>query len=126
MERKRFFVNGNLIGTVASDSSRGDQGLGQSHHRVVIRVGLVSFQERKFRVVLGVDALVAEDASNFVDAVNAPHQKTLQMNLQRDAEEKRALVRIVESLKRPGGGAASLCLQERRFHLQKSLPIERL
>ena len=55
----------NLLGEVA------EQALRPIHHRSKVAIGLVEFDGREFRAVADIDALVAEDASDFIDAVNA-------------------------------------------------------
>jgi hypothetical protein len=43
-----------------------------------VRVGLVGFKDGEFRVVAGVDALVAKGPADLIDALEAADQETLQ------------------------------------------------
>ena len=52
----------------------GDDALGNIHHVVEIGIGLIQLDGGELGVVLGVHALVAEDAANFVHAVHARPQ----------------------------------------------------
>ena len=60
--------------------------LGNIHHAMEISVGLVELHRGEFGVVLGVHALIAEDASDLIDALHTAHDQTLQRQLGGDAQ----------------------------------------
>ena len=59
---------------------------GQRRHRVVVAVRLVDLEHRELGVVGGVDALVAEDAADLVDPLEAADDQPLEVELDRDAQ----------------------------------------
>ena len=59
-----------------------DQRLGELHHGVVVAVGPVGLQHGELRVVIAVDALVAEGAPDLIHALEAAHQHALEVQLQ--------------------------------------------
>ena len=56
--------------------------LRQVHHAVIVGVGLIELHERKLGVVACVEALVAEDAADLVDLLEAPDDQALEVQLQ--------------------------------------------
>ena len=69
----------------------GDHLLHHSHDVVVVGVGLVAFEERVLGVVVGVQALVAEDAADLKDTLQAADDAALEVELDGDAEVERAV-----------------------------------
>ena len=98
-----------------------DQALGQVHHGAVVAVRLVQLQHREFGVVLGADALVAEDPADLVDLLDAADQQPLQVQFQGDAQEQVDVERVVVRDERPRRGAAGDGVQRRRLDLAVAL-----
>ena len=69
----------NLLGRAGEDA------LENVHHAVEVGVGLIELTGRELRVVLGVHALVAEDAADLIHALNAADDQALEVQLGRDA-----------------------------------------
>ena len=88
---------------------------------VVVGVRLVGLQQRELGVVAEVDALVAERAAQFEDALHAADAQPLQIELGRDAQIEVEVVGVDVGDERPGVGAAVDLLQDRGFHLEEPL-----
>ena len=108
----------NLEGDVAQ------QLLGQVHDVLEVGVCLVELQHGEFRVVLGVHALVAEDAADLINLVKAADNQAFQVQLQRDAQVHVHVQGVVMGDERPCGGAACDVVQDRGLHLQVTLGVE--
>ena len=76
--------------------------LGQIHHAVVVGVGLVELHEGELRVVTGVKALIAENAADLIDALEAADDQALEVELQGNAELE-VLVESSRALQGSGG-----------------------
>ncbi len=63
------------------------------HDVVVVGVGLVAFEHGELGVVLEADALVAKDAADLVDLVEAADDQALEVQLRRDAQVEVAVQR---------------------------------
>src|SRR5262245_287029 len=93
----------NFFGSFVSDVSssqnpvceRRYHPLHQLHHRLVIAEGLVGLHHRELGVVPAREAFVAEDAADLEHAVDAAHEQSLVIQLQRDAQEEIAAERVV-------------------------------
>ncbi len=94
--------------------------LHQLHDVLVIGIGLVGLQKGVLRVVLGGDALVAEDGPNLVDAVEAADDEALEVQLGGDAQIEVAVERVVVGDEGLGGGAPGRGLEDGRFDLQEA------
>ena len=68
---------GDLIGPQDLLGGGGEEGLKQVHHVVEVGIGLIELHGGKLRVVLGVHALVAENATNLVHPLQAAHDQAL-------------------------------------------------
>ena len=68
-----------LIGAQDLLGGGGEQVLEQIHHAVEVGVGLVELHGGELGVVLGVHALVAEDAADLIHPVQAAHDQPLQV-----------------------------------------------
>ena len=101
-------------------------GLGLLHHAVIVRVGLVELQEGEFRVMPGIQSLVAENAADLVDTLHAAHDQALQIQLQRDAQLQILIQGVVVGEEGAGSGAAGIGHQQRRLHLQKAPPVQKI
>ena len=97
--------------------TRNDNLLHTFGHHVLIGVGFVAFQGCKFGAVRRIYALVAEYATNFVDALNAAHHGTLERQLGGDAHRHRLVEGIQVSAERASRRAAVHQLQHRGFQL---------
>jgi hypothetical protein len=69
--------------------------------------------------VLRRESLVAEIAVDLVDALDAPDDQALQVQLRRNAQVHVQVERVVVSAKRARGGAARDRLHHRRLDLEK-------
>ena len=103
-----------------------DHILNQIHHAVIVGIGLIELDHGEFRIMLGIHALVAENAANLIHAREAAHDQALEVQLQRDAQIHIDIQRIVMGNKGARGGAARLGVKYRGFHLQKAAGIQEL
>ena len=97
--------------------ARNDNLLHTFGHHILIGVGFVAFQGCKFRAVRRIHALVAEYATNFVDALNTAHHGTLKRQLGGDAHRHRLVEGIQVGAERASRRAAMHQLQHRGFQL---------
>ena len=79
---RTFQVNGSsLIADMESPANLlckiTEHGLGELHHPVVIGISLIEFHQGKLRVVTGIDSLVPEYSSDFVNALHTADNQTL-------------------------------------------------
>ena len=51
--------------------------LSQIHHAMVIRIGLIEFHQREFRIMACVKTFVAENAADFIDFFESADNQTL-------------------------------------------------
>ena len=100
------------------------QVLCQVHHSLVICVSLIQLHQRKFRVVSGIQALVAEYSSNLVYALHAANDQSLQIQFQGDTQLKVLIKSIEMCLERSCGCTTCICHQHRGLHLHKSLAVQ--
>ena len=70
-------VVGNLCGAKHFQSHVAVQFFCEIHHAIIVRISLVEFHQRKFRVVAGVNALVSKDAPNLKDTLQAADNQPL-------------------------------------------------
>ena len=87
------------------------------HHAVVIGVRLIQLKQRKFRIVARINALVAENAADFIYLIKAADNQPLEVQLQRNAHIHIDIKRVVMRDKRAGRRASGNRMQHRRFHL---------
>ena len=87
--------HGHLGGAVDLDRDGGDHILDHDHHVVVIGVGLVALQQREFRVMVLVDALVPEDPADLVDLIEPADDQPLEVELGGDAQVELLVQRVV-------------------------------
>ena len=85
-----------------------DEALGELHHVVVVGERLVRLEHRELGVVAGVDALVAEHATDLEHALEAADDEPLQVQLGRDAEVEIDVERVVMRDERARGRPAEL------------------
>ncbi len=102
----------------AASAAFDDDLLGDGGDRLLVAPRLVGLQHRELRGVRGVDALVAEDPSDLVDAVRAAHHGPLQEQLEGDAHGHVDVERVQVGAERPGRRAAVHQLQHRRLQLE--------
>ena len=98
--------------------------LHQPHDVLVVGVGLVGLQHGELRVVLGGDALVAEDAADLVDALEAADDEALEVELGGHAQEEGAVQGVVVGDEGLGGGPAGRWLEHRRLDLQEAALVQ--
>ncbi len=87
------------------------------HHVVEIGVGLIELHRGELGVVLGVHALVAEDAADLIHPLHAAHDQALQGQLGGDAHIHIDIQRIVVGDEGTGGGAAGDGVEHGGLHL---------
>ena len=102
----------------------GDHLLDHLHHVVVVGVCLVALEQCELRVVVLVDALVAEDATDFIDLVEAAYDEALQVQLRGDAQVELLVEGVVVSDEGSGIGAGGNGHQHRRVDLEETALIE--
>ena len=94
----------NLLGRAGEDA------LEDVHHAVEVGIGLIELTGRELRIVLGVHALVAEDAADLIHALNAADDQALEVQLGRNAHihinVKRVVVRDERARRRAAGDGA--------------------
>ena len=93
----------------------------QIHHAVEIGKGLIQLDAGELGVVLGVHALVAEDAADLIHAVHAADDQALQRKLGRDTHIHIDIERIVVRDKGSCRRAARVCNEHGGFNLHKAL-----
>ena len=77
-----------------------EQLLGERHQVLVGGVGLVELEHRELGVVLARQPLVAEDAADLVDALEAADDQPLEVQLGGDAHEEVEVERVVVRVER--------------------------
>ena len=113
----RFAHPFQFIGSEVFLGEGGVNALGDVHHVVEIGVGLVELDRGEFGVVLGVHALVAEDAADLIHAVHAADDQALQRKLGRDTHIHIDIERIVVRDKGSCRRAARDGIENGRFDL---------
>ena len=106
------------------ERDRRDHRLEETHHVLVVGVGLVALQHRELGVVVGVDALVAEDAAELVHLVHAAHDEPLEVELGGDAQVQPPVERAVLGHERLGHGARRHGDQHGRVHFEEAALVE--
>ena len=96
----------------------------QIHHAVEIGKGLVQLDAGKFGVVLGVHALVAEDAANLIHTVHAAHDQALEVQLSLNAQDHVHVQAVVVGVEGTGGGTDLKGGQDGGIHLQEALLVQ--
>ena len=96
-----------------------DEAFGQLLHAVDVAEGLVGLDGGEFGIVGVVHALVAENAADFVDAVEPAHQAALQVQLGGDAQVAFLVERVEVGDEGLGVGAAHDLLQDRGLDFQE-------
>ena len=113
-----------LVGAQNFLRRAGENTLQNVHHAIQIGIGLIQLAGGKFRVMLGVHTLVAEDTAHLIHALHAAHDKPLQVQLGGDTQIHINVLCIVMRNKGPGIGAAGNGAEDRRFHLHKAHIIQ--
>ena len=113
-----------LIGAEYLNRSARQEVFKQIHHVVKIGVGLIELNGRELGVVLRVHALIAEDAADLVDALNAADYKALEVELGCDAQEHVDIQRVVMGYERTRCCAAGNGVKYGRFDLHKASAVE--
>ena len=98
--------------------------LGQIHHAVIVGVGLVQLHQREFRIVPGVQSLVAEHAADLINPLHAAHDQALQVEFQGNSQLQILVQRVKVRLEGTGRRAAGVLHQHRRLHLHESLSVQ--
>ena len=97
-----------------------DEALGELHHVVVVGERLVRLEHRELGVVAGVDALVAEHATDLEHALEPADDEALEVQLGRDAEVEVDVERVVVGDERPRRRAAELVVEHRGLDLDEA------
>ena len=104
---------------------RGYQRLYQCHHIVVVGIRLIGFQQRELRVVVLVNAFVAEHAANFVHLVQAADDEPFQVKFGGNPQIELLVQRVVVGYKGAGVGAGGDWHQDGRVHFHKAAPVKK-
>ena len=115
---------GDLIGAQDLLGGGGEEVLKQIHHVVEVGVGLIQLHGGELRVVLGVHALVAEDAADLIHPLQAADDEPLQMQLGGDAHVHVDVQRVVVGDEGAGGGTAGDGVQHGGLHLHVAPAIQ--
>ncbi len=83
---------------------------------------MIHLQHRELRVVTARDSFVAENPTNFENAIEAAHEHALQPEFSCDAQEEVDIERVVMGDKRPRRRPARRVFQHRRFYFDE-LPV---
>ena len=113
-----------LIGAQDLLGSAGENALQNVHHAVQIGEGLIQLAGGELGVVLGVHALVAEDASHLVHPLQAAHDEPLQVQLRGDAHIHVDVLRVVMGDEGTGVGAAGDGAENGGLHLHKAQIVQ--
>ena len=106
-----------LVGAQDLLGRAGEDALRDVHHAVEVGVGLIELTGGELRVVLGVHALVAEDAADLIHSLQAAHDEPLQVQLRGDAHIHIDVQGVVVGDEGPGGGAAGDGVEDGGLHL---------
>ena len=90
------------------------------HHAVKVGEGLIQLAGGELGIVLGVHALVAENASDFIDALQTADDQTLEMQLGGDTHIHIDIERVVMGDKRTRVGAAGNGAEDGSFHFHEA------
>ena len=123
---KRLPLPGELIAAQQLFGGGGEQVLEQVHHAVEVGVGLVELDGRELGVVLGVHALVAEDAPKLVHAVQPAHDQPLERQLGGNAHVHVDVQRVVVGDERPRRGAAGDGVEHRGLDFHKAAGVQEI
>ena len=120
-----------LLALIRDDQTAADlegqalvQLLDQVHHAVEIGEGLIQLNGGELRVVLGVHALVAEDAADLVHAVHAADDQALEVQLGLDAQHHVHVQGVVVGVEGAGRSADLERGQDGGIHLQEALLVQ--
>ena len=113
-----------MVGAQNFLGGAGEDALQNVHHAVQIGECLIQLAGGELRIVLGVHALVAEDAAHLVDALHAAHDQALQVQLRGDAHVHVDVLGVVVRDEGTGVGAAGDGAQHRRLHLHEAQAIQ--
>ena len=83
-----------------------DDLLGQVHHDFVIGVSPIQFDHGELRIVLWADSFIPVDSAYLIDALDAADHEPLEVQFQRDPQDKLHVQGVVVGLERFGGRAA--------------------
>ena len=111
---------GDLRGAVHHLATVGEQVFGKLHHAVIVRIGLIQLDGGEFRVMRCIHALVAEDAADFIHALQPAHDAHFQVQLRGDAHIHVDIQRIVVRDERARRSTGSRCVEHGRFHLNEA------
>ena len=101
-----------------------DERLVELHHVVDVPIRRVELEHRELGIVRRIDAFVAKDASDLVDAFHAADDQPLEVELGRDAQLHELVERVAMRHERARGGAAGDVQQRRRFDLVEAATVD--
>mmetsp|Transcript_15884 Transcript_15884/g.31125 ORF Transcript_15884/g.31125 Transcript_15884/m.31125 type:complete len:266 (+) Transcript_15884:2233-3030(+) len=114
-----------MVGSMDAHYHARDHFFGDFEQVVVIFVGPVKLTGREFGIVSHINAFVAELTADFVDSVQASHNKLLQIELRRNAHVHVQIQVIVKSLERFGSGTTSDHVHHRRLHFEEAASVKK-
>ena len=97
-----------------------EERLVEIHHLVHGPISGIQFEHRELGIVRRVDAFVAEDAPDFVDALETADDQPLQVEFRRDAHVERHVESVVMGAERTRGRAAGDVQQRRRLDFEET------
>ncbi len=100
-----------------------EEALHEVHDVPVIDVGDIELQHGEFGIVRAIDPFVAEIVTDFVHALQAAHDETLQVEFVGYAHEQRHVEGLVMGLERPRKGATVQGLKYGRFDFDETLAV---
>ncbi len=114
-------------GRLAADDLRqpAEHLLGKIHHPMVVGIGLIELHQRELGVMAGIQSLIAEDAADLEDLLQAADDQALEVELKGNAQTHVHVQRIVVRLKGARGGAARIGDEHGRLDLDKALLVEK-
>ena len=108
----------NLLGNMAVKI------LCQVHHSIIIRIRLIQFHQRKFRIMSRIQSLVAEYPADLIDSLQASDNQTFQIQFQRNAQLQVFVQSVKMRLKRSCRRSACVCHQHRSLDFHKALAVQ--
>ncbi len=96
----------------------------EAHDLLIIEVSAIELKLGEFRVVLVGDAFIAEVAADFINAVEAADEQTLQIELEGDSQVQILVQLVVMGDERTGRGAAVNRLEDRGLDFEEVMAVE--
>src|SRR5579864_4050026 len=102
------------------------QRLRQLHQLPVVAIRLIKLEHRKFRLMDGINSLIAEIAVYFVHTVKTAHNQSLQIQFRRDAQVQIHVKRVVMRDEWPRRSSAQNRMHHRSVNFHVAACVEKL